>query len=146
MFLSNFQFVLNHSGMTLRVLGHSLVRSLVPSHRTLIHFLHTPRFCLRAPLRSFFCSLALHCSLCSRAQLRSFVCLLAHSRAHGKEVYIYELNASISCSFNPLWVEKKSKQIEGKESRLRNQRTGILRIFLLFLLTTNADAFLKFFN
>ena len=44
MFLSNFQCVLNHSGMTHKVLGHSLVRSLVHSHRTLIHFLRTARF------------------------------------------------------------------------------------------------------
>ena len=47
-FLSNFQCVLNHSGMTMKsthkVLGHSLVRSLVHSHRTLIRFLRTARF------------------------------------------------------------------------------------------------------
>ena len=44
-FLCNFQSVLNHSGMTMklthRVLGHSLVCSLIHSHCTLIHFLRT---------------------------------------------------------------------------------------------------------
>ena len=53
-------------------------------------------------------SLSPHCSLRSRAPLRSFVRSLARpftrSRAHGKEVFVYELNASISCSFNPLWA------------------------------------------
>ena len=28
---------------------------------------------------------------------------LTRSRAHGKEVFVFELNASISCLFNPLW-------------------------------------------
>ena len=54
--------------------------------------------------------LAPHCSLCSRAPLRSFARsltyslahLLARSRAHGKVVYIFELNASFSFSFGPL--------------------------------------------
>ena len=62
------------------------------THRRLIHLLRDTRFAraLRcAPLRSFVCSLA-----------RPFT----HSRAHGKEVFVYEFNASISCSFNPLWV------------------------------------------
>ena len=44
-FLSNFQCVVNHSGRTMksthRVLGHSLVRSLVHSHCTFIHFLRS---------------------------------------------------------------------------------------------------------
>ena len=64
-FLSNFQCVLNHSGMTLksthRVLGHSLVRSLV--HRTFIRCLRTTRFRFR-----FRCA-------------HSFVRSLAHSLA-----------------------------------------------------------------
>ena len=51
-------------------------------------------------------SLAPHCPHCSRASLRSFACSLtrslAHSVAYGKEVFVYELNVSISCSFNPL--------------------------------------------
>ena len=79
--------LLNHSGMTKksthRVLGHSLVRSLVHSHRTLIRFHRTARF-----------ACALRC-----AALRSFVRSLARpftrSGAHGKEVFVYELNASI---------------------------------------------------
>ena len=50
-------------------------------------------------------------ALCSCAPLHSSVHLLAcpftHSRAHGKEVFVYELNASISCSFNPLWAARQ---------------------------------------
>ena len=62
-FLSNFQCVLNHSGMTMklthRVPGHSLVCSLVRSHCTLIHFLPTARALRsRALLRLFIRSLA----------------------------------------------------------------------------------------
>ena len=49
--------------------------------------------------------LAPHCSLRSRAPLRSFVRSLArsltHSRARGKEMFFYEMNASISYRFNP---------------------------------------------
>ena len=44
-------------------------------------------------------SLAPHCSLRSRASPRSFVRShrsLTRSRAHGKEVYVFEMNASIS--------------------------------------------------
>ena len=57
-------------------LAHSILRLPVCLHRLLI------------------CSLIR--SLQSRA--RSFI----HSRAHGKEIYVYELNASISYNFNPL--------------------------------------------
>ena len=75
-FLSNFQCVLNHSGMTMKLtLGHSLVRSLVHSHRTFIHFLRTACFA---------------CVLCC-ALLRSFVRSLTRqftrSRADRKEVF-----------------------------------------------------------
>ena len=52
--------------------------------------------------------LAPHCSLCSRASLRS----LTRSRAHGKEVYVFEVNASISYSFNPLYEEFILKSYE----------------------------------
>ena len=55
-------------------------------------------------------SLSPHCSLCSRALLRSFVHSLTRPftcfRAHGKKVFVYELNASISSSFNPLWAAR----------------------------------------
>ena len=41
----------------------------------------------------------------SLARYATLICLLARSlsrsRAHGKEVYFYELNAWISCHFNP---------------------------------------------
>ena len=137
-------------------MSHSLIRSLVCSHRSLTRLLHTARFAC-APLRSFARllaqslapalvgewnifvqfsmgpesqwndheidaqsagpftrslalhtrSLSPHCSLCSRASLRSFVRSLARPftrfRPHGKKVFAYELNASISISFNPLW-------------------------------------------
>ena len=95
-FLSNFQCVLNHSGMTMKsthkVLGHSLVRSLIRLHRSLIRLLRSAR-----SARALCCAL-----------LRSFVRSLARSftrsLAHGKEDFAYELNGSISCSFNPLGV------------------------------------------
>ena len=61
------------------VLGHSLVRSLVHSHRT-------ARF-----TRAF---------RCAHSFVRSFARPLTRSRVHGKEVFVYELNASTSCSFN----------------------------------------------
>ena len=61
---------------TRRVLGHSLVRS----HRSLIRLLRTARFA-----RTLRCAHS-----------------LTRSRAHGKAVYVDELNASISYSFNPL--------------------------------------------
>ena len=82
---ANFQCVLNHSGMThcTEPFTRSLARSLA---------LHTH-------------SPSPHCSLRSLAPLRSFVRSLArslpHSGVHGKEIYIDELNASISYSFNP---------------------------------------------
>ena len=67
---------------TRRSLGHSLFRLLIPLTHLLSPF----------------------CSLHSRALLRSFVRLLARpltrSRSHGKEVFFYEMNASISYSFN----------------------------------------------
>ena len=55
------------------VLGHSLVHLLVRSHRSLIRLLRTARFARP----------------------------LTRSGAHGKEIYVYELNASISCTFGP---------------------------------------------
>ena len=70
--------------------GHLLVRSLVPSHRSLIRLLRTASF-----------ARVLRCAH-SFAPLRSFARSLTRSRAHGKEVFVYEVNASISYSFNPL--------------------------------------------
>ena len=64
---------------TRRVLGHSLLRSLVRS------------------LAPFTPSLALHCLLArSAALIRSLAHSLTHSEAHGKEVYVDELDASNS--------------------------------------------------
>ena len=54
--------------------------------------------------------LALHCSLRLRPPLRSFFCLLAcpfpRSQAHGKGVFVCELNASMTSNFNPLWAAR----------------------------------------
>ena len=70
---------------TQRVLGHSLLRAYSLAPHTLLLF-HTA--CIAR---------ALHCAH-----------LFAHpptrTRAHGKKVFVHELNASISCSFNPLWA------------------------------------------
>jgi len=77
-----------------RILGHSLLRSLVRSHHSLIRLLRTAH--------SFACS-----------ALRSFVRSLAHSGAHGKEVYVYELNASISYSFSPLCINANTTSVKG---------------------------------
>ena len=65
-----------------RVQGHSLVRSLVRSHCSLIRLLRTARY-----------ARALRC---------------AHSLAHGKDEYVYKLNASISYHFNPLCGDANS--------------------------------------
>ena len=69
---------------TRRVLGHSLVRSLIRLHHSLIRYVP-------------------HCSHRSRVPLRPFARSLAHSFASelmGKVVFVNELNASISCSFH----------------------------------------------
>ena len=36
----------------------------------------------------------------------SFARSLTRTRAHGKEVFVHEFNASISCNFNPLWAAR----------------------------------------
>ena len=68
---------------TRRVLCHSLHRSLVRSHRSLIRY----------------CS---HCSHCSAALICSLARSLAHSGAHGTVAYVYEMNALISYHFGPI--------------------------------------------
>ena len=69
------------SESTRGVLDHSLVCS----HCSLIRLLRTARF-----------ARALHCA-------HSFARSLTRSRAHGKAVFVTEMNALISYSFNPLW-------------------------------------------
>ena len=64
-----------------RELGHSLAHSLVRSHRSLIRLFRTAR---------------------SAALIRSLARSLTRSGAHGKEVFVYELNASISYNLGPL--------------------------------------------
>ena len=66
------------------VLGHSLLRSLVHSHRSLIRLLRTARFA-----RALCCA-------------HSFARSLAHSGSHGKVVVVHGMNASFSYSFKPL--------------------------------------------
>ena len=66
------------------VLGHSLLHSLVRLHRSLVRLLRTARF-----------ARALRCA-------HSFARSLTHSGAHGKEVFVYEMNASISYHLKPL--------------------------------------------
>ena len=51
-------------------------------------------------------SLAPHCSLRSRAPL---IRSLTRSRAQGKEVHVFEMNASISHHFNALWTVPVSR-------------------------------------
>ena len=72
---------------TRRVLGHSLIRSLVRSHCSPIRFLGTASFA-RA-LRSAY------------SFVRSLAHSLTRSQARGKEIFFYELNASISYYFGP---------------------------------------------
>ena len=77
-----------------RVLGHSLVRLLIRSHRPLSRSLRIARFA-RA-LRG--------AQSCAR--------LLTHSRAHGKEVYVYVMNATIPHSFYLIMIWGSSKVLE----------------------------------
>ena len=72
------------TGLFARPLALSLVRSLIRSFARIAHLL------------------ALHCSLRSRDPLRS----LTRSRAYGKDIFVYELNASISYNFNSQCVVK----------------------------------------
>ena len=51
---------------------------------------------------SFACSALLASLARSAALIRSLTCSLTCSRAHRKEVYVYEMNASISYSSSPL--------------------------------------------
>ena len=69
---------------TRRVLGHLLLRSLVRLYRSLIRLLRTAHF-----------ARALRCA-------HSFARSLTDSGAHGKGIYVCELNASISYTFCPL--------------------------------------------
>ena len=66
--------------LTRRGLGHLLIRS----HHSFACF---------ALLASLACSAALICSLAR---------LITYSGAHGKDIFVYELNASISYSLNSL--------------------------------------------
>ena len=67
---------------TLRVPGHSLVRSLIRSHRSLVHLLHTACFA-----RAFRCD-------------HSLARLLTRSRAHG--IFVNELHEFHAVSIHSL--------------------------------------------
>ena len=101
---------------THRVLGHSLVRSLVRSHRSLIRLLRTARFaralrCAHSFARALRCA---HSLARSAALIRSLARSLTHSRAHGKEVFFYGMNASISYTFNPSCVLRRVEKVRGE--------------------------------
>ena len=72
--------------LTRRVQSHSLLCLLVRSHRSLKRLLRTARI-----------DQALHC-------VHSF----AHSRAHGKQIFVHELYASISYHFSPMCIPIKT--------------------------------------
>ena len=42
----------------------------------------------------------------SAALIRSLARPITRTRDHGKEVFVHDFNASISCSFNPLWAAR----------------------------------------
>ena len=69
---------------TRRVLVHLLLCSLFHSHLA-----HLPRSALLALLAH------------SAALIRSLACSITRFKARGKEVHVYQLNASISYSFHP---------------------------------------------
>ena len=92
------------------LLDHSLLRSLLRSHHSLIRYAQ-------------HCSLRSRSPLCSFARSFAFIRLLArwlaHSGAHGKQVFVYESNASISYRVhNPNWPLR-----ERCNSALVNEKT-----------------------
>ena len=107
------------------ILGHSLA----PLARSL------------APLPH---KLAPHCSLRSRDPLRAFIRSLARSltrsRVHGKELHVFEMNASISYRYNPLCaVDTFFQRVE---SLFQGGRRKIFWVALSFCLST-VDRFLN---
>ena len=82
--------------------GVELIRSLVPSHSSLIRVLHNARFA-----RALRCA-----SWLARS--------LSRSQAHGKAVCVFEWNASMSYYFFPLWDAPIYGRIYhlGKKNRL----------------------------
>ena len=62
------------------------------------------------PAHSFACSALLASLARSAALIRSLALSLTRSRAHGKVVYVFEMNASISYSFNPLCKARKKHE------------------------------------
>ena len=97
---------------TRRVLSHSLLRLLVRSHRSLIRLLRSVRFA-----RELRCA-------------HSFPRSLTHSEAHGKEIYAYELNASISYIFNPLCSGPRDRSSIYAKRSLFRPRHGLSSDFL----------------
>ena len=56
---------------------------------------------------SFACSTLVSLLVCSVVLICSLTCSLTRFQAHGKEVFVHEINASISYSFNPLCTDDK---------------------------------------
>ena len=49
---------------------------------------------------------------CSAALIRSFAGSLTRSKAHEKEIYVYQFNAAISYHFNPLCSSAMTRECE----------------------------------
>ena len=105
---------------TRKVLGHSLLHSLVRSHRSLIRLLRTARFA-RA-LR------------CAHSFSRSLTHSLTHSGAHGKEVSGYGMNASIAYSFKPLCDGSAAQPYANWEMIQWRLDDGLMEFLCLFFL------------
>ena len=72
------------------------------------------------------CSALLASLARSASLIRSLARSLTLFGAHGKEIYVYELNASISSCFNPMWSARKA--LRGNEAAKRRRRIlGCLR-------------------
>ena len=74
---------------------------------------------------SFACCALLASLASSAALIRSLARSLAHFKAHGKETFVYKLNASISYSFNPLCVGPSVRNA----SSLMTTRRILCRVF-----------------
>ena len=69
---------------------------------------------IQSSVNSFACiAHSFPCSTLLAALIRLLARSLTHSRAHGKEVFVFELNASISYNFSPLCVGGLEGEIRG---------------------------------
>ena len=93
---------------TRRIIGNLLFCLLVRSHRSLIRLLITACFA-----RALCCA-------------HSFAHSPTHSGAHGKAIFVYELNAPILYSFSPLFnaSNRRSRQSWGERRVNATRNTG----------------------